>query len=185
MGIDRSVVDADFVVEMGAGAASAFADVADGVSAVDVLARDAGEAAQVAVTGGDAMAVIDDDGASVAAHEVGEHDHAVRRGHHRLAVSGSDINAAMESAFSVEWIDALAKTSRNGTFHRPEIGSGVCPQPIGGSRLTSEAERNAGHGGAVQCRSFERSHWSKEETTCALPMFSDDAVTMLGSDLRP
>src|SRR5260370_179091 len=36
--IYRSVVDADFVVEMGTGAASALADVSDGVSAVHMLA---------------------------------------------------------------------------------------------------------------------------------------------------
>ncbi len=36
--IYRSVVDADFVVEMGTGAASALADISDGVSAVHMLA---------------------------------------------------------------------------------------------------------------------------------------------------
>ena len=38
VGVYRGVVDTDFVVEMGAGAASALADVSDGVSAVDTLA---------------------------------------------------------------------------------------------------------------------------------------------------
>src|ERR1700693_4747675 len=28
-------------------------------------------------------------------------------------------------------------------------------------------------------------NWSREETTCAVRTFSDDAVTMLGSDFRP
>jgi hypothetical protein len=41
VGIYRDVVDADFIVEVRAGAAAAIADVADGVSAVHVLPREA------------------------------------------------------------------------------------------------------------------------------------------------
>src|SRR5271169_2530026 len=72
VGIYGDVVDADFVVEMGAGGASALADVADGVAAVDVLAGGYSEAGKMAVAGGDAVAVVDHDGASVAAEEIRE-----------------------------------------------------------------------------------------------------------------
>src|SRR5258708_6383646 len=64
-------------MEMGAGAAAALADVADGVSAVHVLAGDAGKATQVTVAGGDAGTMVDDSGASVAANEVGKQNTAV------------------------------------------------------------------------------------------------------------
>src|SRR5882672_314159 len=141
---------------MGAGAASALADVSDGVAAVYVLARDAGEAAQVAVAGGDAAAVVDDYGASVAAQEVGKHDHPVGRRHYRLPVGGSDINTTVEGAFSVERVNALAKRSCDGSFHRPKIRGGIRPQPVGRGRIAGQTQRNSGHGSAIQRRGFER-----------------------------
>jgi hypothetical protein len=42
--IDRDVVDAHFIVKVGAGAASTRADVPDGVAAVQMLAREDSEA---------------------------------------------------------------------------------------------------------------------------------------------
>ncbi len=83
VGVDGGVVDADLVVEVGSGGAAAEADVADGVAAVDELSGSDGEAGEVAVAGGDAVSVIDDDGASVTAEEVGEDDRAVRGGDDR------------------------------------------------------------------------------------------------------
>src|ERR1039458_4247354 len=74
VGIDWSVVDADFVVEMRAGGASAHDDVADGVAAMDLLSGRDREAGKVAIAGGDGMAVIDHDGFAVSAHEVSEGD---------------------------------------------------------------------------------------------------------------
>ncbi len=58
VGIDRSVVDADFVVKMGTGGASAGADIGDGVATVNMLSGCDCEAGKVAVAGGDAVAVI-------------------------------------------------------------------------------------------------------------------------------
>jgi hypothetical protein len=119
VGVHRCVVDAHFVVKMGAGAAATFADVSDCVSAVYVLARDAGEVAKVAVARGDAVAVINDDGTSITAHEVCEYDDSIGWGYHRLAIAGSNINTAVERTLSVERVDAFAKGSRDRTFHRP------------------------------------------------------------------
>ena len=82
----------------------------------------------MAVAGGDAVAVVDDDGASVAAHEIGEYDQAIGGSHDRLSVFRTDINSTVESAFSVKWIDALAEGSRNG--------------PSTGQRLGAEFARN-------------------------------------------
>ena len=132
VGVYGDVVDADFVVEMGAGGASALANVADGVAAVDVLSGGDGEAGQVAVAGGDAVAVIEHDGASVAAEEVGEGDGTVGRRDHGRAYVGGDIDAGVEGAFSVKRIDALAERAGDLAFDGPEIGSRVGADPIGG-----------------------------------------------------
>ena len=72
VGIDWSVVDADFVVEMGTGGASAHADIADGIATMDLLSRRDGEARQVSIAGGDGVAMVDHDGFAISAKEVGE-----------------------------------------------------------------------------------------------------------------
>lgn len=58
VGIYRDVIDADFIVKMGTGAAAAIAHVADRIAAVDVLAGKYRKALQVAITGRDAVAVV-------------------------------------------------------------------------------------------------------------------------------
>src|SRR5450631_3585658 len=121
VGIYRSVIDADFVMEVRAGAAAALTDESDGVAAMHVLAGHDGKVRQVAVACRDAMAVVDHDGASVSAHEVGKGDDSVGGRHNGLPVSGSDIDAAVECAFSVERVNALAKRSSYRAFDRPKI----------------------------------------------------------------
>ena len=132
VGVYGDVVDADFVVEMGAGGASALAYVADGVAAMDVLPGGDGEAREVAVASGDAVAVVEHDGASVAAEEVGEGDGAIGRRDHGRAYVGGDIDAGVEGAFSVKGIDAFAERAGDLAFDGPEIGSRVGADPIGG-----------------------------------------------------
>jgi len=61
VGIYWSVVDANFVVEVRAGAASAVADVADGVAAVYVLSGEDGKAGEVSVTRRDSVAMVNRD----------------------------------------------------------------------------------------------------------------------------
>ena len=51
VGIDRGVVDAHFVVEVGTGRASAGPNIADYVAAVDVLSRSDGKTREMAVAG--------------------------------------------------------------------------------------------------------------------------------------
>jgi hypothetical protein len=88
VGIDRGVVDAYFVVEVGTCGASAQTDVANRVAAVNVLSSCHREARQMAVAGGDAMPVIHHHGASVAAQEVSKLDCAIRRGDDGLPEQG-------------------------------------------------------------------------------------------------
>src|ERR1700739_493245 len=67
IGVDRDVVDANFVVKMGTGGAAALADIADHVAAVHALSRGHGEAGKMAIAGADPVAMIDHDGFAVAA----------------------------------------------------------------------------------------------------------------------
>ena len=116
---------------MGRGDAAGCADVSDDLAAMNVLAGGDGESGEVAVAGGDAMAVIDGDEVSVAAHEFGEGDDAVGGGVDRGAVGNRNINAAMERAFSVEGIDALTEGAGEASFDRPERWRVGGASPIG------------------------------------------------------
>src|SRR5580658_2760839 len=97
----------------------------------------------MAVPRRDTVSVVDVDGASVAAEKVGEGDDPVGRCNYRTAYPGGNIHARVECAFSVKWIDTLAKRTSNLAFHRPQIGSRICANPVRGRRVPRQAERNA------------------------------------------
>src|ERR1700676_2438764 len=101
VGIHRSVVDADFVVEMGSRRASAEADVADGIAAMDVLSDSDGEARKVAVASGNAVSMVNHDSATVAAQEIGEGNGAVGRSDYGRADTGGDIDTGVKGTFSI------------------------------------------------------------------------------------
>ena len=107
--INWDVIDSDFVVEMRAGAASAVTNVADGIPTMHVLPGIHGEALHVSIACGDAMAMIENDGASVSTHKVGELDNGICRCHDRLTVHATNVDAGVESALTIEWIDAFSK----------------------------------------------------------------------------
>ena len=107
--IDWDIVDADFVVKVWAGAASAIADVADRVAPVYVLPGINRKALHVSVACGDAVAVVEDDRPTISAHEVGEFYDTFGRRHNRLPVNRTDIDARVECAFTVERINTLAE----------------------------------------------------------------------------
>src|SRR4051812_35098234 len=107
--IDGRVVDADLIVEVGAGAASAKSDVADSFAFVDALSGGDIEARKMSVAGGDAVAVIDLDEVSVAAHVTGIDDDAISRRNDRIAVGARNIDAGVECAFTAEWVRAFAE----------------------------------------------------------------------------
>ena len=66
VGIDRRVVDADFVVDVVAGRAAGVADIADDLSANDGLSSGDGESVHVAVARLDTVAMVDPNHATVA-----------------------------------------------------------------------------------------------------------------------
>ena len=121
MGVDRGVADADLVVEVVSGGASAVAYVADDLAADDVLAGDDVEAGHVSVAGLDAVAVVDDDLVSVTALLIGGDDDSVGGGADGRAVGGGDVYAGVELTFAVagDWIFTLAEAAGDGTYDGP------------------------------------------------------------------
>ena len=91
--IHRNIIDPDFIVKMGPGAAPAVADVTYGVPAMHVLAGKYCEALEMAVASCDSVTVVENNGASVAAHEIGKLNHGLCRSNDRLAVQSSDVDA--------------------------------------------------------------------------------------------
>ena len=120
--IDRSVVDANFVVQVGSGGASAETDITDGVTAMDVLARRDRETRKMAVAGGDAVAVIHHDQLPVPAHEIRKGDDAIRRSDDRVTVVAANVHPAVKRAFPVERVDALPEAGGDLAINGPKIG---------------------------------------------------------------
>src|SRR5262249_42669419 len=107
--IDGRVVNADFVVQMGTGAASTEAYVTDNFTAAYMLTRADRKGREVAVACNDAVSVVENHRAAVAAHIVGEVHLAISRSHYRLAYDRGNIHSGVERSFTVEWIDALTE----------------------------------------------------------------------------
>src|SRR6266446_10763549 len=109
MRINWSVVDTNFVMEVWTGAATAQADVADSIAAMDVLSGGHCEVGQVSVASADPVTVVDHDGTAVAAHEIRKAHHAVGGSHHALTIRRRDVHPAVKCAFTVKWIDPFAE----------------------------------------------------------------------------
>src|SRR5580658_191833 len=101
VGIYRSVIDADFVVKMRPGGASALSDIANHVAAMHCLACRHRETGKMTIAGADAVAVIDHDCLAIAAQKIAKCDHPVGRGDNRGAIAAANINTAVERALAV------------------------------------------------------------------------------------
>src|SRR5579863_8342845 len=97
------------------------------------------------VASADSVAVIDHNRLPVAAHNVRERHNAIGGSDNRSTVAASDIYAAMECAFSVERVDALAEASGDLAFDRPKIGSGIGLCPISSGGVPRQAHGQAHH----------------------------------------
>src|SRR5579863_5966548 len=111
VGIHGRVVDAYFVVKMWTRRAPTGANETDQIAAAHVLAGCDCETGKVTVACADAVAMVDHNCLAVPAHRLGDSDHTVGRGNDPGAVATSDINPAMECAFTVEWINPFAKAA--------------------------------------------------------------------------
>src|SRR4051812_19519666 len=100
--VDWSVVDANFIMEVRAGAASAQTNVADGIATMHVLPGCDREVGKVPVAGTDSVTVVDHDGAAIAAHEIRKNHYPISRSHYSLTIGRGDVYSTMKSAFTVE-----------------------------------------------------------------------------------
>src|SRR5690242_16594308 len=96
------------------------------------------------------MTMVHNHGTSVSTHEVGECHYTVSRSNHGRPVGGRDVHAAVECAFSVERIDALAEGTGYRTFHRPQIRGGVGAHPVGGGHVFVKSKTDTHSCGASQ-----------------------------------
>src|SRR5450631_1685422 len=94
--VDGHVVDAHFVVEVGAGGAAGLADIADDLAAGDVLAGEDNHAGKMAVYGVYAVAVVDRDFAAVAILLGGLGDEAVAGSADESSSWCRDVDAGVE-----------------------------------------------------------------------------------------
>src|SRR6266513_6256492 len=116
------------------------------------------------------MSMIEYDRASISAHEIGKHYNTVRGGDNRLSVSRTDINSAMESAFSIKWINTLAEGASNLTFHRPQVRSGIGPNPVRSSYVAHESKRNSGGRSTAQRGRLKRIKLAKRIGDLRVPL---------------
>ncbi len=92
----------------------------------------------------------------VAVHEFGEADDAIGGGMDRGAVGNGNINAAMECALSVEWIDTLTEGAGDASFDRPQRGSIGGAGPIRERSETTGSILQTGGSGSGKSRATER-----------------------------
>ena len=71
IGIHGGIADAHFIVQMGAGAATAQSNIADGIAPANRLSGGHGKSGEMPVAGADAVAVLDLNQAAVTAHDFG------------------------------------------------------------------------------------------------------------------
>src|SRR5260370_40168415 len=109
----------------------------------------------MAVAGTDAVTVVEHDDFAVAAKEVDEGDHPVRRGNHLMSILATDIHAAVECAFTVKWIDALPEAAGYLPFDRPEVWCRIGAEPVRRGGVACQAESNADRGRAAQRRTTQ------------------------------
>jgi hypothetical protein len=118
--IHRRVVDANFVVQVRAGSAATNSHIADYVPTLHAHAPQHGKAREMAIPACDTKAMIDDDHLPVAGVLSRFNYHAIRTSSNALTIFARDVYAGMERSFSTEWVQALAKLSRDRADYRPE-----------------------------------------------------------------
>src|SRR5580704_2720671 len=123
MGIHRSVINADFVVQVWTGAATAQPDISDRIAPSHKLSGNNRIARKMPVAGGNSVAVVKRDSPPISTHKIGESHHAIGWSDDRLPVGSRDVDSTMERALAVERIGSLSERSRHRTFYRPKVGS--------------------------------------------------------------
>src|SRR5215831_7005179 len=74
--------------------------------------------------------MVHDDGSTVAVHNIGKTNQSIGGSDDSSSILTGNIDPAMKSTFTVEWINALTKRSGNVAFHRPKCRRGNRAGPI-------------------------------------------------------
>jgi hypothetical protein len=86
MRIHWSVINANFVMQVRTGAATAQPDIANCVAPAHKLSGNDRIAGKMAIAGGNSVAVVKGDSPPIPTHEVGKSHHAIGWGDDRLAI---------------------------------------------------------------------------------------------------
>src|ERR1700716_566394 len=109
----------------------------------------------MAVTCTNAVTMVEHDSFAITAEEICEGDYTVRRGNYLMAIVAADIHAAVECAFTIKRIDALAEASRYLSLDRPEVGCRIGTEPVRRGGVAGQAKRNADRGRAAERRTTQ------------------------------
>src|SRR5215467_12869398 len=132
----------------------AIANVAQNIATVNDLPRSYAEAGKMAVECGNSLAVIDNNGASIAIHEAGKTNDAICGGDDASTDLAGNIDAAMKCAFTVEWVSAFSKAAGNATLHRPQRWRSGHAHPVPG-RGVRQVHADPNGGRAAHCCALE------------------------------
>ena len=121
MGIYRSVIDPHLVVEVGTGAASALADVSDGVAAMYMLTRHNGKVCQVAVAGRDSVTVVNRDCPPVSPEKIGEDEYRMKMKMVLASLSGAFEGKVKIADQAPPALKELARTTEPGAADSVEF----------------------------------------------------------------
>src|SRR5215469_8960271 len=117
LGVDRSAVETNFVMEMGAGAAAGAAQLGDPHMRCNVLAIRHQNSMKMGIERYNAVTVVDFDRAAVTFFPAREDDDARRGAKDRRAVRRVEIDAGVEFRASVEWVGPRAEWAANSVTH--------------------------------------------------------------------
>src|SRR5580698_2973971 len=120
VGIDWGIVNADLVVQVRASTVPRRADIAKDVSTANVLSNGDSEPGKMSVKGLDAMAVVDDDFASVPGPEAGLHDSSISGYAHRVALVRGNVDPGVKCAFPINGVQAGAEGTGYYPLHGPK-----------------------------------------------------------------
>ncbi len=146
VGIHRYIVDSYFVVQVWASAASTETDITNYLSTPHALPARYRKGRQVAVTGLDAISVINLDHAAISAEKIRVVHDAVRWRQHWLSVVAGNVHAGVERAFAVEWANAFAEGPCNRTHDWPQRRRGGRIYPVRERRLMCEPHAQSSRG---------------------------------------
>src|SRR5215469_2943085 len=157
LGVDRSAVETNFVMEMGAGAAASAAQLGDLHMRRNALAVRHQNAMKMSIERYNAVTVVDFNRTAVTFFPAGEDHDAWGGAIHRRAVRRVEVDAGVEFRTAVEWVGPRAKRAANSVTHIKRLAQrqNLCNLQQRGDALlfggaaTHAVERNerAAHGG--------------------------------------